>query len=160
MKKKEKISSIIPRLEKIQGLKPTIHKIQKFEGREGMKTIFNDLTSKPNETVKIIGFVNKWLEFSEIFTDIYYRKKKENKIQTLVIVDKKEKEDAKNKKIVNSAIRFLDDLDLDSECFIYHDKVALVSFEENNLNGVIIQNKEIFNLQNNLFDKLWKQAKK
>lgn len=157
--KKKKINSILPKLEKIQEFVSTKHNVQVFEGKEGMKTIFNDLVSKPNQTEKIIGFLGKWLEFSEIYTDIYYRKKKENKIKTLVLVDEKEREFSKEKKIANSEIRYIKDLDIDSECFIYHDKVAYVSFEEDNMKGVIIQDKKMFELQDKVFDNLWKIAK-
>jgi len=157
--KKRKISSIMPKLEKIREFVPTKHKVELFEGEDGFKTIFNDLVSKPNELVKIIGFLGKWLEFSEIYTDIYYRKKKEYKIKTLVLVDESEREYSQEKKIKNSEIRFVKNLALNSECFIYHDKIAFVSFEKDNLKGVIIQDKEMFNLQNKLFDNLWKIAK-
>ncbi len=157
--KKKKIISILPKLEKMQEFVPKKHKVELFEGKDGLKTLFNDYVSKPNQTVKIIGFMSKWPDFFGVWTDMYYRKKKENKIKTLVLMDEKEREFAKDKRVKNSEFRYLKDLDLDSECFIYHDKVAFTSFEQDNLNGVIIQDKEMFDLQNKVFDKLWKQAK-
>jgi len=158
--KKKKINSIMPKLKKMQELVPTKHKVELFEGKEGLKTIFNDYVTKKNSTVKIIGFLEKWLDFEDPYVDIYYRKKKENKIKTLVLMDKKEKSLSKSKKIANSEFRYIENLELNSECFIYKDKIAFVSFGEDGLKGVIIQDKEMCDLQNKLFDNLWKIAKK
>lgn len=157
--KRKKIISILPQLEGLSQSINTTHKVQLFEGKEGLKTVFNDLVSKKNEEIRIIGFLNKWLSFSESYSDIYYRKKKENHITARVLVDDSEKDFAKNKKIGGSDIKFIKDLDIDSECFIYQDKIAFVSFEENNLKGVIIQDKQMNKLQSLVFDNLWKIAK-
>lgn len=158
--KKKKISSILPKLEKMQETLPVKHNVQLFEGKEGLKTLFNDYVSKPNQIVKIIGFMSKWPDFFGVWTDMYYRKKKENKVKTLVLMDESEREYSKDKRIANSEFRYLKNLDLNSESFIYHDKVAFASFGQNDLKGVIIQDKEMFDLQNKVFDKLWKIAKK
>lgn len=157
--KKKKINSILPQLKKIQEIVPNKHKVELFEGKEGLKTIFNDFVANPNQEIKIIGFFSKWLDFFGTWTDIYYRKKKENKIKSLVLVDEKERAYTKDNRIANSEIRYIKDLDIDSECFIYQDKVALVSFEKDNLKGVLIQDKEIAKMQNLLFEKLWKISK-
>ena len=78
--KRKKIISILPQLEGLSQSINSTHKVQLFEGKEGLKTVFNDLVSKKNEEIRIIGFLNKWLSFSESYSDIYYRKKKEMKI--------------------------------------------------------------------------------
>ncbi len=158
--KKKKIISVLPRLEKMQETISSNHKVQLFEGKEGLKTIFNDYISKPNQTVKIVGCMSKWIDFFGIWTDIYYRKKKERRIKVLTLQDEKERVYSKDKRIANSEFRYLKNLDIDSECFIYQDKIAFVSFEEENLKGVIIQDKEMNKLQSLLFDNLWKIAKK
>jgi hypothetical protein len=149
----------MPRLEHLQEFIATQHKVQLFEGKDGLKTLFNDYASKPDQTVKIIGFMSKWLDAFGIWTEIYYRKKKENKIQTLALVDESERTVIRDKRITNSTFRFLKNLDIDAELFIYQDKIALVSFEPNNLKGVIIQDKEIHKLQSLIFDIMWKEAR-
>ena len=60
--------------------------------------------------------------------------------------------ETKTKKIYGSEFRYLDNLKFDSECFIYHDKIAYVSFEENNLRGVIVQDMEMAKLQRTMFE--------
>jgi sugar-specific transcriptional regulator TrmB len=158
--KREKIKDILPELEKLQAQIPKKHYYETFEGKEGLKTIINDLLQEPNETILIIGFIKKWIEFSDIFSDIYYRKKKEKSIKANVLIDKSEIHEIKNKKIHSSEFRYMDKLESQSECFIYRDKIAFVSFEESNLRGVIIQDLEMSKLQKNVFEKLWRTAKK
>jgi len=76
------------------------------------------------------------------------------------LVHEHERDYIRDKRVANSEFRFLDDLDINAELFIYQDKIAQVSFEPDNLKGVLIQDKEINKLQNIIFDKLWKIAKK
>jgi HTH-type transcriptional regulator, sugar sensing transcriptional regulator len=158
--KKRKINSILPKLEHIKEAINNPHKVELFEGREGLKTVFNDLVIKLNETIKIIGFSGKFIKFSESYSDIYYRKKKENKIKSLVITGESDRESSKNNKIINSEFRYLPSLDADSEIFIYNGKIAFVSLKEDNLTGVIVEDREMFKLQSIIFDNLWKLAKK
>jgi len=157
--KKNKISLILPKLEEIKAYVSHVHKVQIFEGKEGLKTIFNDFVLKENQEVKVIGFLSKWLDFFGVWTEIYYRKKNEKKVKTFVLMDEKEKKFASDKRVLNSEFRYLENLDINGECFLYEDKVILISFNKENLNGVVIQDKEIAKMQNLLFDKLWGQAK-
>ncbi|MFA4960110.1 MAG: helix-turn-helix domain-containing protein [Candidatus Pacearchaeota archaeon] len=159
--KKEKINIIIPELEKIRSSFNKIYSIESFEGKNGVKTITNDIISIPNQIVKVIGAGKKWVEFSETFSMIYYRKKKENNVKTKTILSNlpEEKEFIKNKEVKNSEFKFLKRIDVTKTAtFIYHDKVAFVSYEENP-RGFIIKDKEFNEIQNIFFDNLWKIAK-
>jgi HTH-type transcriptional regulator, sugar sensing transcriptional regulator len=159
--KRKKIQNILPELEKIQKSITSVHKIQLFEGEEGIKTVINDIVNKPNNIVKIIGSGQKWFNLSEAFVTIYYRKKVEMKVHTNVIVPdtKEERESLKNVEMKNTKMRFLKEVNFNGTCYIYQDKLAFVSYEEENVHGFIIQDAILFNLQNTMFDNLWKQAK-
>ena len=160
--KKSKIESIIPTLKKLEKTNKEIKKVEFFDGINGVKTATNDIISKPNETVKILGAMNNWISFSEIFSAIYYRKKKERKIKTKTILSdtKEERESAKNPNIKNSNFKFIKDIDLTkSSIFIYHDKVSFVEYEKEKAKGFIIQDKEYNKVMNEIFEKLWKQSK-
>ncbi|MCX6748619.1 MAG: hypothetical protein NT076_03360 [Candidatus Pacearchaeota archaeon] len=160
--KKEKISSIIPELEKIRNSIPSFYNLKFFEGRKGVKTITMDIISKPNEIVKIIGAGKKWVEFSESFSLVYYRKKKEMKVKTNTILSdiEEERKFVKSRIAKNSEFRFMKGIDVtDTATFIYQDKVAFVSYEKEP-RGFIIKDKEFNSVQNIFFNQLWKQAKK
>ena len=74
--KKERIASVIPKLEGIANIASPFPKVDFFEGENGIKTIFSDLLKYKNQEVKHIGVVSPWMERARMFTIIYYRKKK------------------------------------------------------------------------------------
>src|SRR3989338_5162942 len=160
--KKQKITSILPQLNQLSKKTHQPQKVQFFEGKNGVKTITNDIISKPSETIKLISVGKKWLEFSESFTSVYYRKKKEMKVTTKTILNdnREEREFAKSKKVKNSEFRFLKGLEIAGTCYIYHDKISFAAYEEDAPRGFIIQYKEFNRLQNAVFDRLWKISKK
>lgn len=160
--KKEKIKSIIPELEKYKNTIPIKYKVEVFEGINGVKTVTNDIISKKNETVKIIGIGKKWLEFSDIFTKIYYRKKKENNVwtETLLADTPEERKFLAEKKFANSKIRFIKNMNFkNSVIYIYHDKVSFVVYDKEFPRGFIIKDEEFNRIQQSLFNQLWKKSK-
>jgi sugar-specific transcriptional regulator TrmB len=160
--RKKKVSSIVSELDKIRNVIPSFYNIEFFEGKNAVKTITNDTISAPNQVVKIIGAGKKWLEFSESFALVYYRKKKEANVKTHTILtdSAEEREFMKNKDVKNSEFRFLKEIDTTKiAIFIYRDKVAFVSYEDNP-RGFIIRDKEFNEVQNVFFDAFWKLAKK
>ena len=110
--KKALIESILPKLKQLEEFSKEIKKIELFEGINGVKTVTNDIISKANETVKILGAVNNWISFSEIFSAIYYRKKKEQNVKTKTILtdNKEERLSVKNPDIKNSTFKFIKDV--------------------------------------------------
>jgi sugar-specific transcriptional regulator TrmB len=159
--KKQKIKAILPKLEELGKYQESTYNIEFFEGKEAVKRITNDIISMKNEIVKILGAGKKWFEFSEVFSIIYYRKKKEMNVKTKTILSdtKEEREFIKNKDIKNSEFKFIKDMDITKTAiFIYQDKVAFVSYE-GEIRGFIIKDKEFNQTQNILFDNQWRTAK-
>ena len=160
--KRAKIESILPRLEQYQNAIPCRYRVELFEGRSGVKAVTNDIISKQNETVKVIGVGQKWLEFSSSFTTIYYRKKRAANVHTkAILADSKEERDfLVGKKFINSEIRLIKNMDFGKTAtYIYHDKVSFVIYDEDP-RGFIVQDKEFNRIQNMLFDNLWNKLKK
>jgi sugar-specific transcriptional regulator TrmB len=159
--KKKKIQQIIPKLNSFQKVNYSKTKTEFFEGKEGLKTVISDILKYPDSEVKIIGPGLKWMNFSETYVQIWYRKKKEKKIFAKVIIpDNKENRDMKtNSNVANSKFKFLNSLDERAGIYIYGDKIALVKLNEEDYKGIIVQDKEMNTLQSILFDNLWKQAK-
>ncbi len=136
--KRDRIASILPELQKLQALIPQSAKVEFFEGRNGVKVANNDIISKPNETVKIIANMQKWMQFSEGYTATYYRKKKEMNVttKTLLADTAIERSYGANSKVKNTEFRFIKKLNItNSSLFIYHDKVSFVIYEDNDVTG-------------------------
>ena len=49
-------------------------------------------------------------------------------------------------------------MDFDSEVYIYNERVAFVSFDQDNLRGLIVKDKSMFEMQKMMFEKLWEVA--
>ncbi len=158
--KKEKITAILPKLEALRSVVPVAHKIELFEGLNGVKTVLNDLVAIPNQDVLLIGAGKKWMEFSNSYRAMYYRKKKENNIHVKAIIsDTPEERTATGGKTVNTQTRFIKNLEASGSLCIYNDKLAFVDYEEGNLRGFIIQDKHLTKIQTFMFEHLWKQAR-
>jgi sugar-specific transcriptional regulator TrmB len=159
--KKQKLESIIPDLEKIQKLNPVIHKVELFEGSKGLKTVLNDLINRDNDTIFIYGSYNKFLSFSNTYAMQYYRKRRERNIFAKVILpnDSENIVAAKKDKEHLRETRFVNQKEINSELFIYGNKVAFVSLKEDDFRGIIIEDSEIVELQKILFSSVWNSAK-
>lgn len=158
--KKKRISDIIPQLVELKKTVLTEHKVEFFEGKNGLKTVINDLTKVPNQEIKIFGSYANFIKFSKPFSLQYFRKRKEKNINVKAIVSytKKNIEAKKKEKGELRETRFIQKKELNSSCYIYRNKLAFVSFEEDNLRGIIIQDKELVKLQTILFNNFWEQA--
>ena len=160
--RKSKIEDVLPQLKKMEESVHVKHKVEFFEGRRGLKTVINDLTKKSNCTVKILGSYTKFHKFSKSFAKRYHRERKRKNIHVEAIVadTKNERKAKKDEKEELRETRFIQIKPLESECYIYRNKIAFVSFEEDNLRGVMIEDKKLSHLQNILFDNLWERSEK
>ena len=161
--KKSIIESVLPNLKNLSLDFEKSQKIELFEGINGVKTVTNDIISKENQTVKILGAISNWLSFSQAFTTVYYRKKKERNVKTKTILtdNKQERKTAKNPNVKNSTFRFTKNIDLTkSATYIYDNKVSFVTFEKNQARGFIIEDKEFNKIMNEVFESIWKKAEK
>lgn len=158
--KKRKIQDIVPKLEAMQKIAPIKHKVELFEGRRGIKTIMNELARIPNSTVRLLGSWHHFNKFSRPFAKQYIRKRKERKIRVQVICpfNTEELECGRLDKKQLRETRYIKVDELKSSCYIYGDKLMFVSWEEDNMCGIIIEDSHIVENQRIFFDNLWTKA--
>ncbi|MFH1173588.1 MAG: helix-turn-helix domain-containing protein [archaeon] len=159
--KRDRLALIIPELNKLTMMQQPARNVEFYEGRRAIEVVHNDIIAKPNEDIRILGGGQKWLEFSQPYISIYYRKKKENKVfsRTLLSDVPSEKAFAKSDKATNSEVRTLPGTAfIDSSTFIYHDKVGFVNYTDPH--GVIVQDVEFSNVMRQIFDQLWQKSHK
>ncbi len=160
--KKQKIKSILPQLKELQKSKNKNYGITFFEGKWGIKSVMNDIISVPNSKIKTIESVYNFNNVSGFFSKEYFRKKVERNIWAdSISFDTKEDRSLKqfDKKYLRN-VRFMNKDFLNSGCFLYEDKVALLTYEENNKKGFIIQDEQIKKLLEYMFDALFRETKK
>ena len=122
----------------------------------------NDIISKPNSKIKTVGSVYNFSDNLEFFSKEYFRKKKErNIVAESVSFDRIQDRGLKefDKKYLRD-VRFMDKEFVKSGCFIYENKVAFLTYEDDNQKGFIIEDEQISKLVEYMFDALFKESKK
>ncbi|HLD12538.1 MAG TPA: helix-turn-helix domain-containing protein [Candidatus Nanoarchaeia archaeon] len=159
--KREKILEITPTLENIKRTFRKNPEVQLYEGKEGLKTILgNIIKTQPKEILTISS--SEILKTLEFYFPHWIRKRIQNKIYARVLQEKTpelEKMKLHDKKNLRE-IRFLPrDFTIKTYTQIYEEKVAILTLSQEDLFGMIINNKDLVETYQSHFENLWKQAK-
>ncbi len=161
--RRESITSLIPQLEKMQGLFNYKPKVTSYEGLPGLKEIYKDFIEVSRKGDIMRAYVSTRNYFNQLPLDFiveYAKKRRDKGIRLRLITDtsevlenvkKEAKEYLREIKSADSQV-----FDFSGETIIYGDKVGFISYKENFL-GVIIESKEISAMQRAAFDLLWEK---
>ena len=158
--KHDKITRILPEL---RGLyKTAIEKpeVNLYEGKEGVKTIFDDIIRTGKE-VLIYGNTENQIKIFSFYFPNYILRRVENKIHTKVITEKSPTTISmlRTEKKELRETRFIDKIKFSTVTYIYDNKIAIFALEKEII-GVLIENKSIADTQKQIFGALWKISKK
>jgi sugar-specific transcriptional regulator TrmB len=164
MKEKEReFQVVIPELESMKRALSEKPSVEVYEGKEGLKTIFEKLKKeRPKEDLVISG--PEILELLNFYFPHHLSEKGALGIKTRVI-GPKWKESAKyleeyKKELKNQEIRFLSEqIPIDSRIELFNDKVIITNVDKENFISIYIKDKRISNTLKLLFEQLWKSAK-
>lgn len=161
---KEKISGILPDLKALH--KETKHKpsVRVFEGKEGMKAVYeNVLSSKKGTLIRAFSQPKAW----DGIEDGYFAYLKEKRVEqgiTLKAIYPESTKAMEDFSIIDkrklAEFRFLPKKtkEFSSDFRIYGDKIALTSSKDQF--GIIIENKEIAEAVKFIFDLAWENTEK
>lgn len=159
LKEKQKlIENILPELEQIKQSTTEKPQAQVFIGKEGIKTIFEEILEKK---------MDYWISGNtDIFTKLgfyfpnFIQRRIEAGIKARVIETRSELTESHKKtaKKDNREIRFLE-FKPKSQIVIYENNVAFITISDEELVGIKITNKFITETQKQLFEILWDIAK-
>jgi sugar-specific transcriptional regulator TrmB len=162
-RKKEILTQILPELISLQGIGINPPEIEFYEGKEGYKTIASKLIEGKSYTLYCY-VPESILHFLPIFDLQFRRKRKERNIKVEVISEdttfmrelkQKDKEDYREIRFDNDLVSKL------SIClYILPNAIGILKFNRNEQFGIYIKDKELSSLQEKIFQRLWKQAKK
>jgi len=151
----------LPDFKRLRG--EAIHpRIRYFEGIEGIKAIYEDTLLSKSE---ILNYANS-REIREHWPDYdheYVERRVKKKIFLRGIAPKddygatvhsKDKENFREIRLVSST-----DFTFTNEINIYDDKVAIISFKDTPLLGMVIESLEIANTQRDIFKMAWEFAR-
>ncbi len=155
--KKTKIENIIPALQEMK--KTTVEKpqVKVFSGKEGIKTIFESVLAT-NKDFLILGNFDKFNDYLPFYSDLFVKRRVKQKL-VCKLIEEKSKDNLKLKKGDQKELRetkFLKSLErMDSECFIFGDKIALITLTKEEPVSILVENKEIAKLFRLVFNEMW-----
>lgn len=161
--KREALNKILPDLEAMKRSITEKPQIEVYEGKEGLKTLFDDiLISKPKEHLMIASF--EIFEVLDYYFPNFIKRKEKLGIRTRVIgpINEKAKPYIKayKSKIKKREIGALPKTFIfQSRIDLYNDKVIITNLKKENLVSILIKDKTISISFKSIFEQLWKIAK-
>lgn len=158
---KKRVDSLLPELISLENVSTTKPKVSFFEGEKGMREAYEDtLTSK--EIILAYANVQTMHEGLPRFFPGYYKRRAQNKIYIKAILpqNKLSIERSKFDQEEMRETRFLPDKEMvfSPEINLYNDKMLIASWKEKM--AIIIESKELVDLQKLTFNLLWDSLKK
>jgi sugar-specific transcriptional regulator TrmB len=155
---KEKYSSlekIMPELNKLKNSNSEKVSCELFYGKDGLKTILNDLIYSAKE-YRVINIKKEYEDILNYFNDLGVLKLDEFKAKEIAIVEKGED----FKKLKNGQYRYLNKkLISPVTTLIYNDRVVFFIWVEPYF-AVLVENKQFNQAQLEYFNLLWKASEK
>lgn len=161
--KEHKLISVLPMLEDLYNSPKAKPLIRYFEGKEGIKEMYEDSLKSLKKGDEILAYVgNDVLGYIPDYAEDYVKRRIEKGIRLRGIYknffEMEKKYMAKNQEQLREA-KVLDEIffSLDNETNIYGNKVAIASYG-NEMFGMIIESNEIAKSQKAIFELAWKGA--
>lgn len=153
----EKLETALPNLiAKYKSKGKESREVKILEGKEGIKTLFND-EIRQGEKIYLIGTPKESEEILKYFLPGYTRKRKEKEIKIKGIFEHKMKEIVKKKKSIEA--QFLPkDYKSDVSISIYGNKTGIIFWIEEPL-VIMIKDEEAANSFMNYFKLIWEAAR-
>ncbi|MBI4159095.1 hypothetical protein HY500_02445 [Candidatus Woesearchaeota archaeon] len=163
--KEEKIQEILPELESIQKIRGSKRpKVEIYEGKEGMKTMMNNILNSKIKEFLAYGSSRSSYEIIPAFMEHWHKKRIKEKVVMKVIYNDTKEAREKVKKFKSSLrlvyYKFMPiQLESPTAILIYSNKVILQSWTKEPF-AVMIKNEQTAENQKKYFGELWKIAKK
>jgi sugar-specific transcriptional regulator TrmB len=152
------LDSIIPTLKSKFNLSVDKPVVRYFEGKEGIKEIYKD-TLENTKSIKVFRSIYDDKEFNKYLNTYYAPKRARLGIKTKLIsqVEKSDERVSYDKDLLKKR-KYIsqEEFPIPTEIDVYNDKVAMISFKDK-LIGVIIENKEVAQTMEQIFDQLWEK---
>lgn len=159
--KEAKIKSILPDLISLDTLKAETSTAQVYEGKDGVKTIIDDLTLTKEPIYTFSSYKSLFGKLTYYFPH-YITKRIEEKIPIQVLTERvpeteqlliNGEKEFREVRFIPKGHEFLNAI------FMYGNKIAILDLE-NNMTGVLIENKDMYQTFRKIFDLYWSIAEK
>jgi HTH-type transcriptional regulator, sugar sensing transcriptional regulator len=152
----QSIISLIPELKSIEKLKEQEQDVKVYEGKQGLKTFFEDLINAKD--ICIFGATGK--SYDALKFEIPHLIKKSQKVGLIGrMVTSRKFKNHEMTNLPNINVKYLEEIKSPATTTIYSDKVAIHILSDKPI-VIIMRNKGIAEGYRNYFNFLWKIAKK
>lgn len=157
-KKQQQFATILPELYGIRNEHFQVPKIRMYQGMEGMKTVLDD-TLSAHEIIYTYVNVQDMETYFKAINDPYAQKRVEHNIKKRVFVEDTPWSRDFLKKYIGmkvSEVKFLPASKIfHLEMNIYDNKVTYLTYRDREPIGIIIEDRDIYEVQRALFETLW-----
>src|SRR3989338_7100327 len=162
VEKKKRIESVLPDLGKIASTIADKPKVIIFEGAKGIRTILQDVLEKEKEILHYGDLISLQQALPFIFPN-FIRTRVERHIPIRIMGKKEETHEElikTAKREYRSFVFIPDTFNFKTSIFIYKSKVAILSIKSEPYYGIVIENRDFYDTQKNMFELLWRAYKK
>ncbi|HLD07294.1 MAG TPA: helix-turn-helix domain-containing protein [Candidatus Nanoarchaeia archaeon] len=148
VKEKENlVKKALPELASIAESVTQKPRVEVYVGRDGLKSVFEDILRDTKSFLCIASKKHLFKLFQYYFPHFVERRKKQ-RIKVRIISDQQPYDKRAPYKLMKG--------DIKTATWIYNGKIAMVSLEESEPIGILIQEKNFYTTQKMMFDRLWK----
>jgi sugar-specific transcriptional regulator TrmB len=165
--KEESLKEALPELVSLFNVSPQKPKIQVFQGKSGIETVYREITKSLGGS-EVLAF-SDMLHFKDAYQDLldkWYKLMKNKRFKSREIINHNSFSNAYIKRVrqnknPNHQVRFFpkDKMILNNDNLIYENKLAIFSTKKE-LFVILIEHPAIVNTYRVLFDMAWKDAQK
>jgi len=155
--KEAKLKAVMPELVSLRSSLLEKPGIEVYEGVKGLKSIFNDILKEEKDNWWISDV--KMIEALQFYFKHFINQKRKLSLFSKVITTDCKKMRDYSKKVPKKYLKMkFIDKEIGITKIIYGNKVAFLTFKEENSIGLLIKNKDIANMEKNMFELLWKNS--
>lgn len=156
--KRAKIESVLPQLKSLHQIREPF-KIEVFEGKEGIKTFYQDILNNAKE-VLAFGVTGKAMEILEFAYPHFLKKFMKANIKEKALANISAKKKMSSHPRTHLKIKYLpEEYNAEVTTIIYNDKIAIQSLQKENIYVVIIKDRLLYETYKNYFNLMWKTSK-
>ncbi len=147
---KEKESLVKQALPELNAIKESVTKkppnIEVYMGKNGLKTIFEDILQN-SKYFDCIASKKHLFELFKFYFPHFVKRRVKQRIKVRIISNEQPYDKKAPYKLINNNLK--------TATWLYNNKIAMVSLEEKQPIGIIIDEKNFFDTQKLMFDLLW-----
>ncbi len=161
--REQRVKDILPSLLELTNLQKEKPVVEILEGKEGIKTILNDIVKTKREWLAF-GSSGKGQEILSFYAEHWEKEREKLKISLRGILDSSESGIKRGKELSKrkyTEIRYmLEEYSNPSSTWIYGDRIAFIIWSKEHSFAIRIISKEVTDNFKRHFEVLWKNAKK